>query len=90
MNDISLVFIINNQKYIKDGHFGCQLKSIEKRKLYLGDVRVIAKELMYVWNIKRSWFKYEISWCLVDLPENTNAANEKLRRFDRKLKGIKE
>jgi hypothetical protein len=33
MNDISLVFIINNQKYIKDGHFGCQLKSIENLKV---------------------------------------------------------
>lgn len=79
---MSVTYTVDGRDYRPAGWFGCQLKSVEYRRVQTGDVRVIAGFPMFAWKVRaKPMFRCEISWCLVSLPPNAEAAKKRIRKL---------
>ena len=85
------VFIlIDGRMYSWHGWFGCQLQSVEKRRLGDGETRFIAGRLFRVFSTYRCyWGKVQINWALVPAtngtPQNYTAQIEDLKKHLRSM-----
>jgi hypothetical protein len=95
MTDITVK--INGIEYRPSRGFGSQLNSYESG-LKHGDTRVIAGELMYVYNLwpKRKWYsnKVDVGWQLYELKHQKEGIGYKnegigyINRFYKKVVGL--
>ena len=78
-------FRINGKLYSWTGWLGCQLESREWLRVPAGTERTLLGEDFRVWRSDRDGLKYRTTWSLINLPENIDKANERIRGLKDKL-----
>ena len=86
IGDNRVILVLDGRKYRRTGWFGCQLESMEWRRVPAGATREIAGQSFRVFTTDRDGLKFRTTWCLSRLPEDINKANAVLRAFDESLR----
>lgn len=82
------IFIIDGRRYRWSGWLGCQLESIERRRLRAGDVRHILERNFHVFSVRRvGLWRFRTAWALA-LPKDLAAANIELHALKSDLRAL--
>ena len=76
---------LNGRIYTWIGGLGAQLSSHEWRIPKPGTQRVLNKRRYTVFGARSKWFRKEVSWAVVDLPENLYEAPAFIRKIKSEL-----
>lgn len=84
-----VTLILDGVEYRCTGWFGCQLESIERRRVPAGTTRAIAGQRFTVYSTHRlGLFRFRTTWTLTRLPDNLDDANAMLHAFNDLLRGM--
>ena len=70
--------VLGGRRYSWSGWFGCQLESIEWRRVPAGTEREIAGRTFRVWRTERLWLRVRTLWCLTGLGRSIDHDNQQL------------
>lgn len=82
------VAIIAGRRYRWTGWFGCQLESMEWRRVPAGTEREILGRKFRVWRTEREWLRVRTLWCLIGLGRSVDEDSAKINALRDDLRAL--